>query len=114
MRGSDGPNAKSGRVRISRTSCLGKTLERILLFAPGACGGHLSLYDLQAFVIRRGFHMLDGVGTLILFFLMNCDDFRNQSNIRILVKKNVCADSEAEMMVTAIGESDSEEIVTGT
>ena len=25
--------------------------------------------------------MLDGIGTLIIFFFMNRDDFRNQSNI---------------------------------
>ena len=43
MRGSDGLNGKSGRVRTSRTSCLRKTLERLLLFAPGECGGQFSL-----------------------------------------------------------------------
>ena len=32
--------------------------------------------------------MLDGVGTLIIFFFRNRDDFRNQSNIRILIRRN--------------------------
>ena len=31
--------------------------------------------------------MLDGVGTLIIFFFRNRDD-KNQSNIRILIKRN--------------------------
>ena len=32
--------------------------------------------------------MLDGIGTLIIFSFMNRDDFRNQSNIRILIRRD--------------------------
>ena len=58
--------------------------------------------------------MLDGVGTLIIFFFKNRDGFRNQSNIRIMIRKIVCADSDADVIVIATGESNSEEIVIGT
>ena len=56
--------------------------------------------------------MLDGFGPLVIFF-RNRDDFRNKGNIRIPVEEIVWADSELKMIVTAIGESDSEETEIG-
>ena len=85
---SDGPNRTSRQFRTLRTSSFGKTLERQLLFAPGARGCHLSPEDMKVFVIRQEFAVLDGIGILIIFSLRNCDDFRNQSNIRILIRRN--------------------------
>ena len=59
--------------------------------------------------------MLNDVATMIIIFFRHNDDFRNQSNITIelRLKEIVCAESEADVIATAVGESDSEEIEIG-
>ena len=56
--------------------------------------------------------MLDGVGPLFIFFRKG-DDFRNKINIRFPVKEIVWADSELDVIVTAIEKTDSEETDIG-
>ena len=58
--------------------------------------------------------VLDIVGTLIIFFFMNRDDFRNQSNIRILIIRNRMRIFRCRRDSDSNRRIDSEEIVTGT
>ena len=86
-------------------------LKSFALFALRARGLHLSLEDLE--VIGGGVHVLDGVGPLVFFFRNRGDFSETRATSGFRSEEIVWADSELDVIVAAIGESDSEETEIG-